>query len=154
MLDITTIPTGTFAEFFDDIFMTPGRSEQGFYFDHLASWFAHLDNSSILFLNFEDMVEDLKREVTKVANFLKLDCGEEKIDAVVNSSTFASMTKNPNVNYSWRDGSKKNPGSRFLRKGKVGGWMDELTEEQSERLDKLCKERIEAPFGIKIRSTL
>ena len=100
------------------------------------------------------MVEDLKREVLKIAQFLDIECSDEKIESVVSSSMFDSMSKNPNVNYSWRDGAVTDPNSKFIRKGKVGSWQDELTKEQSEQVDHLTKDLLEIPFGIKIRDTL
>ena len=50
------------------------------------------------------MVEDLKREVLKIVEFLGLQCSDEKVDNVVGGSMFDAMSKNPTVNYSWRDG--------------------------------------------------
>ena len=145
---------GSMAEFYEDIFITPNRSENGFYFDHLACWFNQKDNPDILFVTFEDMVEDLKREISRISEFLKLDCGEEKIDRIVGSSMFDSMSKNAKCNYTWRDGDVKNPDAKFIRKGKVGGWVEELTKEQSDKMDELSRDLIEVPYGIKIRCSL
>ena len=146
--------SGTLSDFFSDVFIKPNTAEQGWYFDHVAGWLQQRGNPNILFLTYEDMVEDLKREVLKIVEFLGLECSEEKIDGVVSSSLFDSMSKNPKVNYSWRDGDKKDPDSKFIRKGKVGTWQDELTKEQSDQVDKLTRDRLEVPFGIKIRDTL
>ena len=146
--------TGTISEFFSDVFIKRNASEQGWYFDHVAGWLEQKENPNILFLTYEDMVEDLKREVLKIVEFLGLQCSDEKIDNVVSSGMFDSMSKNPTVNYSWRDGDKKDPNSKFIRKGKVGSWQDELTDDQSKQIDQLTKELLEIPYGIKIRDIL
>jgi len=146
--------TGTFSEYFTDVFIKRNAAEQGWYFDHVAGWLEQKGNPNILFLTYEDMVEDLKREVLKIVQFLGLQCSDEKIDNVVSSGMFDSMSKNPTVNYSWRDGIAKDPNSKFIRKGKVGSWQDELTKEQSEQIDQLTKDLLEIPFGIRIRDTL
>ena len=99
-------------------------------------------------------MEDLKREVSRIAEFLKLDCSEEKIEKIVGSSMFDSMSKNGKVNYSWSDEAVKNPDAKFIRKGKVGAWADELTKEQSDKLDELCRDLIEVPYGIRIKFSL
>ena len=146
--------TGTFSEYFTDVFIKRNAAEQGWYFDHVAGWLEQKGNPNILFLTYEDMVEDLKREVLKIVEFLGLQCSDEQIDNVVSSGMFDSMSKNPTVNYSWRDGIAKDPNSKFIRKGKVGSWQDELTKEQSEQIDQLTKDLLEIPFGIRIRDTL
>ena len=145
---------GTLNEFYHDVFIKPGKSEQGWYFDHLRDWLDQKGNPNIHFLFFEDMVEDLKREIQKLIGFLNVECSKDKLDRIVQSSKFDSMTTNNAVNYSWRNGSFKDSNSKFLKSGKVGTWTNHLSEVQSDEICKLAKELIEIPYGFKFRYML
>ena len=144
----------TFDEFYRDVFIKQGISEQGWYFDHLRDWLDQMGNPNILFIAFEDMVEDLSREILKLVDFLSVECSEEKLEGIFYSSLFDAMSKNDAVNYSWRNGTVKCPNSKFLNSGKVGSWKNKLSQAQSEEISKLTSELIEIPYGIRMRYTL
>ena len=48
------------------------------------------------------------------------------------------MKQEGNANYTWIKGYD----DQFLRKGQVGDWRNFFTEEQSDRLDALCAEKM------------
>ena len=66
----------TFDNFFE-LFMA-GEVEYNDYYDHLMSWYPHLHDEQIFFTTYEDMKQDLKSVVLKIASFL----GQEYIDAI------------------------------------------------------------------------
>ncbi|GMS82944.1 hypothetical protein PENTCL1PPCAC_5119, partial [Pristionchus entomophagus] len=61
---------GEFDVFFD-LFMS-GQVGVGDYFDHLTSWLMGIDQAEeqILFLKYEDMVDDLRSAVVQIAHFI------------------------------------------------------------------------------------
>ena len=141
-----------FSQYFDDVFTTYNGAEYGSYFEFHKEWFEQLGNPQILFINYEDMVENLVREVKKIAQFLKVEICASKLETIVSSSTFKSMSQNKYCDYSWDRGAGKN--GKFLRKGKVGSWRDEMTQDQSFLVEKMAKEKLEDAFDIKFRYSL
>eukprot|EP00116_Pleurobrachia_bachei_P003560 sb/3463822/ len=144
--------TGTLDRFYKEVFSKPGISENGDYFDHLTGWLEQQHRENILFVTYEAMVEDLEREIKRIVGFLGLDCPADKISRITSSSMFSSMAVNPYVNYTWRDGSIKAAGSKFIRKGKVGSWKEELNEEYSKELDIEWEKRIGSVFVVQCSS--
>ena len=141
-----------FSQYFDDVFTTYNGSEYGSYFEFHKEWFGQLGNHQILFISYEGMVENLEREVKKIAQFLKVEISTSKVETIVSSSTFKSMSQSKYCDYSWYRGAGKN--GKFLRKGKVGSWQDEMTQYQSLLVEKMAKEKLEDAFDIKFRYSL
>ena len=80
----------SFFKFFENWFFEPGemsldvfakefflardvpqsKMQNASYFVHLVSWFQRRNDDDVLIVFFEDMKQDLRREITRVANFL------------------------------------------------------------------------------------
>ena len=73
---------------FIQVFLNEKAATHGGYFEHVAEWLKQKNNENVLLLTYEDMSEDLLREVQRIAHFLKLDVSEEKLRAVVEASSF------------------------------------------------------------------
>ncbi|XP_032071467.1 amine sulfotransferase-like [Thamnophis elegans] len=116
--------------------------------DHIEGWSAHKGDFNILFLSYEEMKKDLRSSVLKICNFLGREITEKEVDEVVYQATFDNMKVDSRVNYTLMppeivDFSK----GSFLRKGTVGDWKNHMTVAQSERFDRVFKERMEKlPF--------
>ena len=63
------------------------------YFDHLLSWWPKRNDPNVLFLLYEDMLEDLESAVRAVASFMGID-DEASITNAVKMSTFDFMKQN------------------------------------------------------------
>ena len=88
---------GDFNVFFD-LFM---ESKLGFgdYFHHIKSWLPHIHDPNVLFLKYEDMLEDLETAIKKIGNFLGGRAAEivndpESLKYVVSESKVDAMKKN------------------------------------------------------------
>lgn len=97
-----SIDLDTFAEAFWLARSVPdSKMQNASYFVHLVSWYnvRHGDDSSkILFLFFEDLQDDLEREVRRIAKFMSNDHHnfntENVVRHAVNHSTFNFMKQN------------------------------------------------------------
>ena len=107
----------------------------------------HLPN--ILILTYEDTQQDLKGTLKKIAKFLNKTLSDGLLQKMCDHLSFDSMQKNDAVNSSHNPTVKGN----FIRKGKVGGWKDELTEAESAEIEKFYAPIIKE-HGLPIRYSL
>ncbi|NXT39694.1 ST3A1 sulfotransferase, partial [Pelecanoides urinatrix] len=129
-----------------DLFMErflAGKVLASSWLDHVAGWYSHAEDFNILFLTYEEMKKDLRSAVLKICNFLDKKLSEEELDSVVRQATFENMRKDPRANYEHLpDGIAAKDKGSFLRKGTVGDWKNIMTVAQSERFDKVLKEKM------------
>ncbi|XP_068099956.1 sulfotransferase 1C1-like isoform X1 [Hyperolius riggenbachi] len=113
-----------------------GELAWGSWFDHVIGWWNAKDKHEILYLLFEDIKEDPKREIRKVMKFLGKELSEEVLEKICQHTTFKSMKDNSMANYSSvPDGLYDNSISSFMRKGEVGDWMNYFTVSQNKMFD-------------------
>ncbi|XP_070589496.1 amine sulfotransferase-like [Erythrolamprus reginae] len=117
--------------------------------DHVEGWYAHREDFNILFLFYEEMQKDLRSSVLKICNLLGRELTEMEVDDVVDKATFDNMKMDPRANYKFTSSAYPLFGKKeFLRKGIVGDWKNNMTVAQSEKFDRVFKERMEKlPFS-------
>ncbi len=111
-------------------------------------------NQKILYLTYESLKRNQEKEMTKLLKFLGLPTDRKILLKAINFSSFKRMQKmeKKGVFDSWRLShlNKNNINSFKMRKGKIGGYVDELTPEEiryvnnyiSRHLDKRIYRRI------------
>ncbi|KAG8390225.1 hypothetical protein BUALT_Bualt01G0061700 [Buddleja alternifolia] len=125
-----------------------GVHQYGSFFDHVLEYWLESKKSpkKILFLKYEEMKSDPKREVMKIAEFLgKPFENEGEVDEVLWRCSLERL-KNLEVN---KNGSVllNVPNSAFFRKGVVGDWKNYLTPEMEEKINQTSRSKLEA-FGL------
>ncbi|CAN8000568.1 unnamed protein product [Ixodes hexagonus] len=160
---------GTFDQFFEQ-FMR-GEVDFGDYFDHLLSWYAHRDEPNVLFMTYEDLKQDTRFWVQKIADFLGHEYGDNlrqdpgAMDKIIAATSVANVrelvrlerdhqrqvtTKTPKdqmprwaVLYQNLAGDLliKPLAGEFVRKGIVGDWKNYFKPEQRERLKRKARDR-------------
>lgn len=86
--------------------------------------------SNVLFLTYERLSENAAREIERIAEFLHVreyDAGE-----IASMCHFDKMKRNRTVQQ--KENAEWNSEEAFVRRGVVGGWQDEMSDEQAERL--------------------
>ena len=83
----------TLDEFVTNISLFPSEKMRVNYFDHLLSWWPKRSDPNVLFLLYEDMLEDLESAVRAVASFMGID-DEASITNAVKMSIFDFMKRN------------------------------------------------------------
>uniref|UniRef100_A0A8C4WI91 Sulfotransferase n=1 Tax=Gopherus evgoodei TaxID=1825980 RepID=A0A8C4WI91_9SAUR len=125
---------GPWHEYFE-MFMA-GKVGWGPWHDHVKGWWKVKDMHCVLFLFYEDMKKDLKREIQKVAQFLGKNLDQELLDKIVYHTSFDVMKDNPMANRSGVPRSFMDLSiSPFMRKGTVGDWKNHFTVAQNERFE-------------------
>lgn len=131
------------------------RSTEAFvsYWEHLASWWCARFEQPILFLSYEDLVQDLPGSVASIARFLGFDLDRATLDLVVEQSSFEFMRRHrerfASVNSRVGVDGRLHP-VRFetVRRGRVGDPGRELSPEVRARLSALWAEMVEPRTGL------
>lgn len=116
---------------------------QGSHLSHCLTWweFRHLPNIELF--HYADMLEDLEREMHRVATFLEINVSDAHWPKLVDNCTFASMKKSA---IALEDPSKpgfiKGGAKTFFNKGTNGRWRDVLTEAELEQYRAVMAQRL------------
>ena len=95
--------------------------------DHIQSWYdAGLPEEDFLVIRYEDILEDARQEVRKIANFIGMQASAEDIQQAIDKSSFERMKKIDQTKGRKYNLTKTN---KFVRKGKAGSWRDEFSPE-------------------------
>lgn len=108
----------------------------------------------LLVVRYEDLRADTKGQLRRLLEFF----GEQPTDAELEDAvTFASIdnmrrmeTENANKagsHRSMKPGNADDPSSFKVRRGKVGGWRDYVTDAQAEALGAVVRDRLNPVYG-------
>ncbi|KAM5328519.1 sulfotransferase 1A1-like [Glossophaga mutica] len=125
---------GTWDSFLEK-FMA-GEVSYGSWYQHVQEWWELSRTHPVLYLFYEDMMENPKREIQKILEFVGRSLSEDTVDHIVKHTSFKAMKKNPMANYSTipTDCMDHNI-SAFMRKGIIGDWKTMFTVAQNECFD-------------------
>ncbi|XP_063791392.1 sulfotransferase 1C4-like isoform X2 [Pseudophryne corroboree] len=143
---------GTWDEYFS-LFLA-GNVAWGSWFDHVIGWWKAKDKHQILYVFYEDLVEDPKREIRKIMRFLGKDLSDEVIEKIRHHTSFQAMKENPMANFSTLPSVIFDQSiSPFLRKGEVGDWKNHFLVSQNIVFDEEYKKKMEGS-GLSFRTQL
>ncbi|KAL3967704.1 sodium/potassium-transporting ATPase subunit alpha [Sarotherodon galilaeus] len=113
-----------------------GELSWGSWYDHVKGYWLEREKKNILYLFYEDMKENPRREVERIMRYLDLSVSDEVISQIVELTSFKNMKENPMANYSCVPSPVFDQSiSPFMRKGEVGDWKNHFTPEQSKLFD-------------------
>ncbi|KAL1465899.1 hypothetical protein MTO96_043062 [Rhipicephalus appendiculatus] len=139
-----------------------GKAIYGDFFDHLLPWYERRNDANVLFITYEQLKADTRREMLKIADFLGVNHGanlredESLFQKVITTCSLESMkaffTDNPmdRVKNALENDTKENgftrkertfaenagelyEGPGYIRNGIVGDWKNYFTPEQIRR---------------------
>ena len=136
---------GTWHQYFE--WVKQKRLPWGDLFEHTAEWYEYNKNRpNSLVVKYEDMHKDHRGHVVKIADFVGHSLSEKAIDLIVEKSTVKEMFPKYKV-MDVEDPTWNTNRSFFIRKGKVGDWVNYFSNEQSEYVDERCRQLLE-PLGL------
>ncbi|KAG9460695.1 hypothetical protein GDO78_020106 [Eleutherodactylus coqui] len=128
---------------FNNVSSLPSIVSYGPWGAHNKDFWKIRHQRDILYLFYEDMLEDPKREIRKVMKYVGKDLPEDVVEKIYKRTTFKAMKDNPMTNYSNIPSSVMDQTiSPFMRKGTCGDWKSHLTVAQNELFDEYYKKEM------------
>jgi hypothetical protein len=105
-----------------------GRVPYGSWFEHVAGWLRNEDRLNVLVVHYEELSADLEAGVRRIADFCGIPIDPAAMPRILERCSFAFMREH-NARFGVEQRMLPPPaGSEtpFIRRGKVGGWREEL----------------------------
>ncbi|XP_059195345.1 sulfotransferase family 2, cytosolic sulfotransferase 3 [Centropristis striata] len=134
---------GTFDEFMDTFL--EGKVLFGKWTDHVKGWKSAELGNRIMYITYEEMVQDLPAALRRMADFLDRNLSEEVIQKIAQHCSFGKMKTNDMSNFSLVPKQYMDPDkSPFLRKGVAGDWKNHFSSEQLAKFTKAIRAEMES----------
>ncbi|KAK3605554.1 hypothetical protein CHS0354_013195 [Potamilus streckersoni] len=138
-IGVSRFYSGTFSDYLSLFYSLEGVAKGGWnkYVRDFEKFVKDNPDYPILTLYFEDIKQDPKKEITKVAKFLDVSYTEELITAVTEKCEFENLKKaNKEIKDDYISRNLGCNGKQFIyRKGTVGDWKNWFTVAQNELFD-------------------
>lgn len=96
---------------------------------HVESWMANPYGADMLMVKYEELLENPKHHVTRIAEFLDIKIADTRLEELIQRTSFSAMQKKESES-GW-DGARDWPKNKlFVRSGRVGGYLQEMTEDE------------------------
>lgn len=134
-------PVSDIVQYYNDWLDKDGFPFWSFW-ENVSTWWAIRNLPNVYMLHFAKLKADMPGEIRKLAEFLDIPVDPATWDAILEHCSFDYMKKHatrsvPLGGAFWDGGSET-----FINKGTNGRWKEVLTQEQSERYEKLCVEKL------------
>ncbi|MTE20574.1 sulfotransferase domain-containing protein [Streptomyces sp. TRM43335] len=96
---------------------------------HLESWWRHRDAPNVLFLHYQEMLDDLDGQMRRVSAFLDIPVDEERWPELVAACTFSDMRAGQDRIFGEDTIGAAAASFRFFHRGHSGQWHGRVTEE-------------------------
>ena len=115
-----------------------GRAADPHYFDFEATYWQERARENLLFVHYDDMIEDLPREMRRISDFLEIDTPESLMPALVDAARFATMKAQgdelgPMLKLAFDRGA-----DRFINQGRSGRWREVLGPDDVTRYEAIA----------------
>ena len=108
----------------------------------------------LLVVKYEELRADTKGQLGRILKFLGQHPTDAELEDAVSFASIDNMrrmevenAKKAGAQRSMKPGNADDPSSFKVRRGKVGGWRDYVSEEQAEALDRLVRDTLDPVYG-------
>jgi len=127
---------GNFEEFLD--LFEKELHMYGSYFHHVLGAWELRGHPNMRFVWYEDMKEDIRREVLSTCSFINHPLSAENLEKLLDHISFNSMKNNPSVNIP-RSAMQRGD---FIRKGEVGDSKNFFSQDRDGKWDEWIREKL------------
>ena len=96
---------------------------------HVQTWWQDRAEPNILFVHYNDLLADLEGGISRIADYLDIECASETVSAIAGLVTFRSMRRDAEVIDPGAVKAFKGGAKTFFNKGTNGRWRAVLTED-------------------------
>ena len=112
------------------------------FWENIRTWWEYRHLPNLMMLHFQNLKDDMPGTMRKIAAFCKIDIDESKWDEILDHCSFEYMKAHatPSVPLGgifWDGGAQT-----FIYKGVNGRWRDVLSEEESEKYERMAREHL------------
>ncbi len=93
--------------------------------EHAKAWLENPHNAEIIIVRYEDLQEKPLEELQKVCDFIGWSRRTSFLTEVIQNCSFANM-KRKEAHVLWDKNPNWKSGKNFIRKGKIGGYQEEM----------------------------
>lgn len=123
--------------------------------DFMNDWAAAAPRiERLLVVKYEDLRSDTTGQLRRVIAFLGDHPSDAELEDAVRFASLDNMRRmevenagKAGAKRSMKPGNAADPSSFKVRRGKVGGWRDYVTESEAEALDQLVRDRLNPVYG-------
>lgn len=113
--------------------------------------------SRLLVVRYEDLRADTGKQLRRILEFLGEQPADSDIEDAVKFASIDNMrrmelenARKAGAQRSMKPGNADDPSSFKVRRGKVGGWTDYVSEEQAAALNVLVREKLNPVYGYNV----
>ncbi|MEZ4874062.1 MAG: sulfotransferase domain-containing protein [Flavobacteriaceae bacterium] len=117
----------------ENLYTSGGETFVGTWANHLETWLENPYNAQILWVRYEDLIQDKKQTLKAICQFLALERTEDELESVMEATSLANM-KAMEQDFSWqRSKSHKTwkEDAQFVREGNTKGFESDTQMNQA-----------------------
>lgn len=128
-------------------------------FEHVTEFYELRKEPWIFYTSFERMKLNLRQVIEDICKFLNKEINEEQMQKMLHHLSFEEMKKNPKVNHRWEfeqmraKFKSEYENNNFVRRGKAGGYKDELSADIIAKLDDMIQRNLDY-YGLSLNELL
>ena len=111
-------------------------------FYHLQSWWTYRHVPNILFVHFNNLLNNLDGQMRIIANYLNIDVNEAIWSYLVEKATFKNMKANAKEVVPGEGGFLIGGAQRFINKGTNGRWKGVLTKDELDMYEEKAADQL------------
>uniref|UniRef100_A0A0A1X0U6 Amine sulfotransferase n=1 Tax=Zeugodacus cucurbitae TaxID=28588 RepID=A0A0A1X0U6_ZEUCU len=138
----------TLAEFALE-FIEEDRAVPSEDFEHVTEFYELRNEPWIYYTSFERMKLNLRQVIEDICKFLNKTISEAQMQQMLQHLSFEEMKKNPKLNHHWEfeqlraKFKTEYEDNNFVRRGKAGGYKDELSADIIAKLDDMIQRNLD-----------